>query len=59
MHYKCMILHEFQKNDCNCCVENTEGKAEVSGAVRRLCSPNGGWMRVIMLGMLRSGLYIL
>lgn len=31
-----MILHEVQKNDSNCCVENIVGKAEVSGRVRRL-----------------------
>lgn len=58
MHYKCMILHEFQKNDCNC-VENIEGKAEVSGQLGRSCSTSGRWMRVMMVGMLKSGLYIL
>lgn len=52
-----MILHEFHKNDSNCCIGNVVGKAEIGWIVKRLLQ-YCGWVRVIMMGMLRSGLYI-
>lgn len=50
-----MILLEFQKNDSQCCFENTVEKREVK-QLEGSSSTNCRWVRVKRVGMLRSDL---